>query len=492
MPLPFLRRAFSCALTALAVGACSDLPESLTAPPEAPLVLSAQSSAAATSAQGGRFLANGIPYRNPGYELATGRSGGATMTLRALMNQDGTTDLQVTTGDFEGTEPPHDFDKLQVKYLDEAAEEAVWTENHRRPGTGLVELGFDGLERHRILQVQGNVTVPNASGKGKRTGVVTLRERVNLRPNLAVLSVAAVHEAFVDTEVSFTAAIAETNHDLSATADCVFYVNGDEAARSDGIFVGEGDQVACQMDHVFTETGTYEVTASVEHVNPGDFDTSDNQATATIEIVDPVVELHGTASAAERHHRYDYSSYYYDRHDRRDWTHAQLYASGESALEFPASVSIRQSSGGVTRSDVSLGSFGTAGASCEEHVDATTNVRICSDEGGDRTTLNVSYSSGVARYYARRLYQQRWWVCHWNGYCHYHYGSYYWVTIDNRTVVDGYGYRGLGSDYTFDVALVDADGTQFLSDPVVVPVDQPYDYPSRYVRQWGRTGFISY
>jgi len=256
------------------------------------------------------FVPNGVPYRNPAFKDATGRSGGASVTARAMLNQDGSTDLEVTTGDFDGTAPENDMTKLQVKLLDDE-DDATWTDNQNRIRSGFVHSIYDDVIRHDRLQVQASVNVPNASGKGRRTGVVTIAARANLRPDLAATSVEGPAEAFVGTSAVFTGYISEINTDLAATTDCVFYVNGDVSAGAEGVWVGEGDEVTCIMEYLFDEIGTYTIDFAAENVTPGDYDLSNNSTSTTIEIVNPIHQFQGSAWANERHYRYRYDRSFY-------------------------------------------------------------------------------------------------------------------------------------------------------------------------------------
>ncbi|HYU24358.1 MAG TPA: hypothetical protein VEO74_04080, partial [Thermoanaerobaculia bacterium] len=57
---------------------------------------------------------NSVKYRNAGAKPATGRSGSAAIQARALRSQTETV-IEVTTGDFEGTQPVGKLDKVQIK-----------------------------------------------------------------------------------------------------------------------------------------------------------------------------------------------------------------------------------------------------------------------------------------------------------------------------------------------------------------------------------------
>src|SRR6267154_3727899 len=75
--------------------------------------------------------------------------------------------------------------------------------------------------------------------------------------------------------------------DLGARASCVLYVDGTAADRSDGIWVDAGGVVECRMAHAFSNAGNHAIELRVENVRPGDYDDTNNSATASIQIVQP-------------------------------------------------------------------------------------------------------------------------------------------------------------------------------------------------------------
>src|SRR5947208_6185839 len=83
--------------------------------------------------------ANAVPsskhYRESGVGNATGRSGSAHMTARALLSKDGNTVVEVTTGALDSSStPPGSFRKVQVKALSPAGD-ALSVDNYF-PSTG--------------------------------------------------------------------------------------------------------------------------------------------------------------------------------------------------------------------------------------------------------------------------------------------------------------------------------------------------------------------
>lgn len=52
------------------------------------------------------LVSNGIKYRVNGLQPATGRSGSASLTARALLGKDGTTLVEATTGELDSAATP--------------------------------------------------------------------------------------------------------------------------------------------------------------------------------------------------------------------------------------------------------------------------------------------------------------------------------------------------------------------------------------------------
>jgi hypothetical protein len=161
------------------------------------------------------------------------------------------TKLEVTTGALDAPSAPGNISKLQVKLLN--PNNAGPTLNYNGL-TGPVQTStFGGLARHSKIQVQGNVRDIDP----KRTDVVTVTERVNLRPDIAIQGIAAPDKVKPNTEIVVTATAAELNGDVGATSNCVLYVDGSEAKRINGMWIADGDEVTCAFKTTMGSAGTY-------------------------------------------------------------------------------------------------------------------------------------------------------------------------------------------------------------------------------------------
>src|SRR5918999_2053820 len=226
---------------------------------------------------------NSQKYRDAGFQPATGRSGSAAVTVRALLGRFGTTDVEVTTGTFDDGPAPGRLASVQVKGYSPAGTHFL-TRNHTNlDGGGAASFPYAGLARGTPLQVQAIVRDID----GARSTVVTVTDAVRMRPDLVALRLDGPAETPVGAAVDFQAFIRERKGEVGAPAGFVLYVNGVAADRVDGIWVDAGGGVVCAMTHRFSEVGTHALEVRVENVRPGDFDDANNRATASIRAVGP-------------------------------------------------------------------------------------------------------------------------------------------------------------------------------------------------------------
>ncbi|HET7464045.1 MAG TPA: hypothetical protein VFJ82_22505 [Longimicrobium sp.] len=270
---PPWRRGIAPAALALLLSACThDLTEPAQTPSESP-----RGAVATTTTDQPRFISNAVKYRDAGARPATGRSGSSSLAVRALLGSDGVTQLEVTTGSFDGVAAPSPLAKVQVKQL-EAGGGVLRTLNYNNlSGGGTATFSYTGLARGQKLQVQANVSEP------KRTAVVTVTEAVRLRPDLRV-RLEAPADAMVGVPVTLLATVSEGNGDVGARTDCVLYVDGVEADRARAIWVDAGDQVTCAFLHTFASAGDHALRVAAENVSPADFDPANNVAEGTIHV----------------------------------------------------------------------------------------------------------------------------------------------------------------------------------------------------------------
>ena len=464
------------ALTAfvLLAGACSgDVLD-----PAAPRTPDAGTRLAAASAAKPTFVRNAVKYRDLGTKPPTGRSGTSTLTLRALLGKDGTTELEVTTGVFDpvpvATRP---LTKVQVKLLDASGRPLRTLNYNGLTGGGTASFRYAGLARGSTLQVQGNVT------EGHRTDVVTVTGTVQRRPDLRV-HLEAPQQVRRGFPVNLVAVVSEANGDVGARADCVLYVDGVEADRARGIWVDAGDAVTCAFTYVFASAGTKRVRVEAANVSPADFDPADNADEATVlvtggndftytalaeDYVETTVQTDNNQSVYGGGQVLEQSSTVNTRNAIQS---GALYGSMPHGVS-PATTRVRvsQSTNGVT---VHAGAWPEAAAGypllaaqpgCTSTWSAGVVVYLCSIGTADAGVTNVQYlrTGSEVTYYGTQ-----------------HIRTWYPDAPDNVYSIS-FDWNGsqaehapqitMGADYSFSVELVDGARTYRLN--ATVPLGAP-------------------
>lgn len=259
----------------LVATACTD-------PTAVPARLAQSSTALTRSAYRPLTYPNSRKYRDAGFHPATATAGSATISIRALLGRSGRTDVEVTTGTFDGGPATGALSSVQVKGYDPKGIQLFTSTNTGLSGS-TASFPYTNLTRGSGVQVKANIR----SGSGSNTQVVSVSDVVHVRPDLVAIRVDGPASALVGWPVVFNAFIMERHGDLGARASCVLYVDGSEADRSAGIWVDAGGTVDCAMAHSFTTNGTHSVQVRVENVQPGDYDDSNNSVTSSIQIVQP-------------------------------------------------------------------------------------------------------------------------------------------------------------------------------------------------------------
>lgn len=220
------------------------------------------------------LTANTILYRDAGKHPATGRSGTATLEVRALLGRDAVTAVDLRANG--------SIVKAQIKALDQAG---VVVSTHVFTGLSGALQTFElaELAAGQTVQAQANIREVD----GARTDVVTVTGIVHLRPDLAIEDLAVPSSAYLREGVAISAVVRELNGDLGARADCVLSVDGTRADQALGIWVDAGGAVSCAFRHRFATEGPHLVAVGADNIDPADFDPANNQASRTIEIVRP-------------------------------------------------------------------------------------------------------------------------------------------------------------------------------------------------------------
>ena len=233
------------------------------------------------------LIKNSVKYADNSMPASSGRDGAVQVTALAMIDVDGNTDLEVTTGDLNNVAlAPGTITKLQIKALDHNNpndKKPLWVDNQNKLNNGgYFKTNYSGLSRGQLLSVHSNV-----KGIIRGTAVVFMNEYIKARPDIQVSEVGVSSgEIKVDEPITIFATILESNGDLGANASCVLYIDGEIKDRSNNIWVDAGDIVTCQFETSFESTGEKHIVVKAEDVNPGDYDYSNNDAYTSINVVE--------------------------------------------------------------------------------------------------------------------------------------------------------------------------------------------------------------
>lgn len=411
---------------------------------------------------------NAVRYSDTGAKPATGRSGSAQLTVRALLGKDGKTQLEVTTGALDGGNAPGNLAKVQVKGF-APNDSLVTTENYNGlTGGGYASFTYERYGRDDRIQVQGNVTGIDRN----RTGVVTVSTQVKRRPDLSTISLTAPASALVNTNVIINATVQELNGDVGATANCVLYVNGTQVDQANGIWVDAGDVVDCSFGHTFTSVGEQSLRVAVENVVPGDDDASNDDATGTITIVEPTVPLQGYAQAHDEiysyNRNYSYSDWYWGsgsgshtEHGRQQWVNLHSWAN-EAAVGAPAHLKVSETSDGTSRATIDFAltgwDYSDSWQSCVSRYSPVDNAwaHACTYPQSNHTWLQYNRHAADVVYYGYNAYYSY----------YYYYGYYYsyYYPYSGHTQVGSFS--SFGADVKIEVDFGNAS-KRFVASPTV-------------------------
>jgi hypothetical protein len=416
-------------------------------------------------------IQNSVKYKDAGTKPATGRSGSAAIAVRALRGQNAT-DIDVSTGD-AGT-----LDKVQVK-LFAADGTAVVTDNHRNAGNAAT-FTYAWPQRGQHVQVQANVSGIDP----KRTDVVTVDSTVQLRPDLTVAALNVPQKAYANAPVPITAVIGEANGDTGARANCVLKADGVVIDQANGIWVDAGDTVSVEFRATFATLGTKQLSVELTNVTPGDYDPTNNSASASIEIVSPAVRVSYVMNAWDM--TYDQVVPWYGHEDFLSSGINASYSTdetgGSSSSRHVAMYSAFMQVGKVIQFPVAVDGLLTMDGQpvIQSHFDVTENansvfhcgedsdnyhwVMVCTFPGdafGDRSTIFFWEKAGTVTYASWSTSTTRWQSGAVNVYTNNQSGS----GIEGALVSPIPA--SLGNNIAVHAAMTDAASTHFAADAAV-------------------------
>lgn len=408
------------------------------------------------------LIPNTIKYSDTGLKPAGGRAGDIAVEARALLGRDGVTDLELTTGSFEGSATPTGtLTRVQVKAGLEL--EDPLTRNYDAGGS-FASVRLDGLALGAREQIQ--VQTHAQSTDLQRAGVVTVTETVKRRPDLRIGQASVPPNVIAGHPANIYLGVIESNGDIGARANCVLRVDGVAVDGATNIWVDARGSVSCAMTHIFTEPGLHQVQLAVENVSPADWDPANNTSwTINVRVrAASEVVAGGTYRATATETFYDSEYLLQADETAPEWENqssritettniTRLDAAMPAELDFATmKVSFTEASGGVTLSNLESYDWLQPGdwptANCAELRWGRTYSFFGCVNGGV-TTFHFARVSEVARYYSR------WWGV----YIRYSNGDAYSYSYDNdmnRTTVFG-GDRMYGETVSMQLIASDAD-----------------------------------
>ena len=229
-----------------------------------------------------QLVPNARRYKESGLKPPTGRSGSASVTGRALLGKDGTTTVELTTGQLDTDDTkPGSINKSQIKPLDENGE-ALYARNYTNSG-GYFSTTVNDLHRGQQVQMQATINGIDAY----RTNVVTVVETVKLRPDLSPTNLSVPARGVPGNPVNISVVLRELRGDSGATTNLILYADGTAVDRANGVWVDAAGTVSCVFTHTFNSAGTKQLEVKAEQTAPGDYDLSNNALTGTI-VIGPV------------------------------------------------------------------------------------------------------------------------------------------------------------------------------------------------------------
>jgi hypothetical protein len=233
-----------------------------------------------------QLIPNARRYKESGLKPASGRSGSASLTGRALLDKNGGTTIELSTGQLDTSDTtPGNINKSQIKPLDENGD-ALYARNYANAGGGYFTTTVNGLHRGQQVQMQASISGIDAN----RTNVVTLVETVKLRPDLSPMNLSVPARGVPGNAVNISVVLRELRGDSGATTNLILYADGTAIDRANGVWVDAGGTVSCMFTHTFNSAGTKQLEVRAEQVAPGDYDVSNNAVTGTV-VIGPITNV---------------------------------------------------------------------------------------------------------------------------------------------------------------------------------------------------------
>ena len=470
-------------MSLVSLAACmSEMPRTLPTEPSAPQTLFTPSFVPVVSTKASvdpRSLVQSsrVKYSDKGAKPGRARGRMSGLEMRALLDKQGETLVELTTGTFDGQPATAVIEKVALRAL------TAGTIANVRPETPEWAFPATGLVQGDQLTAQANVRGAGVS----RVEVLDVSTTVVRRPDVSVLAVSGAAQVQPGTPITFFADVAELNGDLGARANCRLYVNGAPADQATAIWVDAGDIVTCQFSYSFATSGSYTVAVSAIDVAPGDWDAGNNTASTTVTVVEPGTPIaYGQLTVEDANYEYLTSSNRTGAYPlvsntggTERWSKVVFFGLVPQGVPVPIQrVEAKIMSGSTTIHDAALAELmtytyvsGGANVTCVDYFTNGQTASSCTRDypdpaRPDSTWFSYSHQSGRVTYYGQTLY------------CNL-YGCGPTRTQQGETVYSWGQAYGLtaGSVVRVQMKFIDAGGTVHQSDrsTTMLDVSQNFD-----------------
>lgn len=338
----------------------------------------------------------------------------------ALQDKSGLTDLYLgVTSNNAGYPVPQSLQKVQLKSYKPDGKLA-YTKNFQNtpaPG-GRADIQLTDVTRYQPLKTQVNVKTAQTVNEE----ILEAQAMVLLRPDLTVEHVSAPAEVYPNTAFPVNVLIKELNGDVGATST-VRILNGATVLDSvANVNTAAGSNAAMALALNLATEGTYTLTVRIGDVVPGDYDTTNNEATFTVKVVQPykTVQYSSYYDSWERSYNYD-RTYWYggagdSYHQEEAYESFSVWTSTPDQYDLAGTLTLKLTSETGATTDLSLTGL-TVGFQYRPEINGYVQIY----QGPWGTQLNLWSYSG------RWMYSQNWYD--WYGSGGYSYGYSYGMPI---------------------------------------------------------------
>jgi len=334
-----------------------------------------------------QFFPNSQKYKDSSIPNATGRSGSASIEARALFNSNHSTDIELTSSGA--------IAKVQLQ------SPAGPARNFDGSDGSTFSTNVGGLGPHAHVGITANVRDVD----GARTDVVSVDEIVKRRPDLSA-SIVAPPSAVRGHTVLIRATFNERNGDVGARANFFLYADGELIDRVEGAWVDALGRVDAVFAPVIDKSGDVTLTVAAADVNPGDWDDSNNSASAHITMKDAADFYSWQASVSEedgrlfRHEQYSWGDFTDDQKGIQQGFNVEGIIRSEVPQTAMKLVATAATGGQPLYSGQStdfIGPFRTWDGYCTESI-SSPEVTVCYDRGMAYTSVHVSFGAADVVY----------------------------------------------------------------------------------------------